>query len=118
MLTAVAAVAIFLGAVAKVGLCTEAGTSSRRGLVLRVECLGGNTFISQHGVKPTYHPEAEHEHSIDLIFWVIFIVVFAVHGFSPRETVWPVVLFCWNMDKFEIEEEDGGNPLVYCCVGL
>jgi hypothetical protein len=118
MLTAVAAVAIFVGAVAKVGLCTEAGTSSRRGLVLRVEHLGGNAFTSQHGVEPTYHPEAERGCLIDPIFWVIFVIIFAVHGFSPRETVWPVVLFCWNMDKFEIEEEDGGNPPVYCCIGL
>jgi hypothetical protein len=101
MLTAIVAVAIFMGVVVDVGLCAEAETLSRRGLILRVECPGGNTFISQCGVEPTYKPEAECEHSINPIFWVIFIVVFTIHGFSLREAIWSVVLLSWDMDKFE-----------------
>ena len=67
-LTAVAAVAIIMVVVVDVGLCAEAGTLSRRGLILRVKHPGGNTFISQHRVEPTYHPEAESKRLINPIF--------------------------------------------------
>ena len=102
-MTAVAAVAIFTGVVVDIGLRAEAGTLSRRGLVLRVERPGGSTFISQCRVEPTYHPEAESERSINPIFWVVFIVVFTVHRFSPREAIRSVVLLGWDMDEFEAE---------------
>ncbi len=46
MLTAIVAIAVFIGVVVNIGLGAEMGALSRRGLFLRVECPDGNTFIS------------------------------------------------------------------------
>jgi hypothetical protein len=117
MLTAVAAV-IFIGAVINVGFCMKAGASSRKGPILRVKHPGGDTFVSQRQVKPTYHPEAKCGHAANPIFWVVFVFIFTFYWLSMRQAVGSMMLFCQNMDKLEVEEENGSNPLIDGHVGL
>jgi hypothetical protein len=117
MLTAVAAV-IFIGAIINVGFCAEAGASSRKGPILRVEHPGGDTFVSQRQVKPTYHPEAKCERAVDPIFRVVFVFIFTFYWLSTRQAIRSIMLFCRNMDKLEVEEENGGNPPIDGRIGL
>jgi hypothetical protein len=35
---------------------------------------------------------------------VIFIVIFTVCQFMPREAIWSMVLLCWDVDELEVKK--------------
>jgi len=55
---------------------------------------------------------------VNPVFGVVFVVIFTFYWFTPRKAIWSVVLFCQNMDKFEVKKQNCSDPAIDRRIGL
>jgi hypothetical protein len=75
-------------------------------------------LLCQVCVQPSGLSDAKGEDVVNPCFRVIILIFLAVCGLVPREAVRSLVLVSWDVDKFKIEQEYGGDPSVDGHVGL
>ena len=63
-------------------------------------------------------PDAKGEDFVYPFLWVAVVFIFAWDWLTSGKTIGAKMFLSWDMDEFEVEKLDGGDPPVHCCVGL
>jgi hypothetical protein len=89
------------------------------GVAVKTEDRDGETAQQgQHVAWEIDGPESECESCVNPFFVVVLFIVLSFCGCVSRQAIRPMVLLGWHMNKFEVKEADGGDPLVDGGIGL